>query len=113
MRRKGVRYWLMMLLALHLLDRALSSHAWLLSLKKPAARPMKNLTEYLQANRREMSQIDAEFIAEKHRADIVALSREEKELMSRFLERHFYWMFKHRVSLSLFLPAAIQHIRCK
>ncbi|MCJ1355199.1 MAG: hypothetical protein MMC33_005190 [Icmadophila ericetorum] len=74
-------------------DHALASHAWLLSLKKPAHRPMMNLIGYLRANHREMSQTDAEFIAEKHRADIVALSCQEKELMSLFLERHFSWMF--------------------
>ena len=58
---------------------------------------MMNLVEYLHSNRREMSEADAAFVAERYRADIAALSREEKELMSRFLERHFSWIFPSQV----------------
>ena len=58
---------------------------------------MMNLVEYLHANRHEMSETDAAFVTEAYRADIVALSREEKELMSRFLERHFSWIFPSQV----------------
>ena len=56
-----------------------------------------NLIGYLHANRREMSEEDAAFVAKRYRADIVALSREEKELMSQFLERHFSWIFPSQV----------------
>ena len=72
---------------------------------------MMNLVEYLHANRHEMSETDAAFVAERHRADIVALSHEEKELMSRFLERHFSFIFPnqvyhdHRHFLSSFTPS--------
>lgn len=76
-------------------------------MKKPAQRPIMNLVNYLETNSREMSEADAAFIAERHRADIVALSREEKELMSRFLERHFSWIFPSQVSSAAFLPASI------
>lgn len=44
-----------------------------------------------------MSQSDAEFMADKHRLDRVALSREEKELMSHFLEKNLFWLFKSKV----------------
>lgn len=68
---------------------------------------MMNLVDYLHANQRDMSEADAAFVAERYRADIVALSREEKELMSRFLERHFSWIFPSQVYLhweSIFHP---------
>ena len=58
-----------------------------------------------------MSEADAAFIAERHRADIVALSREEKELMSRFLERHFSWIFPSQVSSAVpHLPTTVGNI---
>lgn len=69
---------------------------------------MANLVEFLEATRHEMSQTDAEFIAERYRTDMVALSYEEKELMSRFLERHFYWLFGYRVSVADFAYVVFQ-----
>lgn len=81
-------------------DQALKSQAWLLSLKKPETRPWRNLSSYLREHRCEMSQSDAEFIAERYSSDCVALSIDEKELMSMFLERHLFWLFKSKVDIS-------------
>ena len=77
----------------------------MLSLKKPEARPWKNLSSYLQKHHCEMSQSDAEFIPERYNSDCVALSTDEKELMSMFLEKHLFWLFKSKVGFPKPFPS--------
>ncbi|KAK4949617.1 hypothetical protein LTR66_014018 [Elasticomyces elasticus] len=78
-------------------NRALESQAWLLNLKRPTDRPLTNLSNFMALNRSEISTIDAQFILERHRLDLIALAEDDKELMSRFLEKYFFHLFKSKV----------------
>jgi hypothetical protein len=81
-----------------LTDKALQAQAWLLNLKSPAARASKNLRGFLEAHKFDMSQMDSSFIMDdRYRNDLVTLSWEEKEAMSRFLEKYLYKAFEDKV----------------
>jgi hypothetical protein len=60
-----------------------------------------------------MSQSDAEFMAERYRSDTVALAREEKELMSVFLEKHLFWLFKSKVFEHFLCSSQAFRLRCR
>lgn len=78
-------------------DQTLKDQAWLLGLKPPATRPRENLANFIAANGMEMSEADAKFISEEHRSDLVALARDEKELMGVLLGKYFYKLFETKV----------------
>jgi hypothetical protein len=84
----------------YLLDKALQAQSWLLNQKGPAARPRKNLRDFFEAHQSDMSQMDASFILEEHyQDDLVAVSWEEKEVLSQYLEKYLYKAFENKVCL--------------
>ena len=79
-------------------DTALQTQSWLLNLKRPAKRPQRNLYNFLQANQSELSQSDASYIVDdRFRRDLAALSWNEKEPLSVFLEKYLYPFFEDKV----------------
>lgn len=87
--------------ALDAYNTALQQQAWLLSLKRPAPRPMQNLAAFLEANPTDMAASDAGFVAIGRRGDLVAIATAEKEPVYRALERWFYWLFGYKVCCDL------------
>ena len=81
-------------------NRALQFQTWVLNLKSPEIRPRSNLTSFMEANPTEMAHVDARWILEQHRSDLVALASEEREPMSKFLGQHLYRLFQSKVDLS-------------
>ncbi len=68
---------------------------------------MENLAAFLQANPMNMATSDAEFVAPKHRSDLVAIATAEKEPMFRVLERWLYWLFGYKVCLFHSIPQGL------
>lgn len=54
----------------------------------------------MRANQQEMSQLDAQFLAEEHGADLVALVACEKEPLSRLLEKYLYVLFMEKARIT-------------
>ena len=86
-----------------MIDRALRTQSWLLSLKEPEKRPRTNMINFMHENR-EIFDKDAEFLSDTFRSDMVALASHKREPLSIFLGKYLFWAFESKVTLPTSMP---------
>ena len=73
-------------------DEALQAQAWLHSIKAPTPRARDALAKLIDQG--STSELDREYITLNHR-DLISLGPDRKnEILTRFLEKHFFKLFR-------------------